>query len=357
MKDSEYKVVENNKNEQVNETVGQMVDNKLNGTRQTLTSIEEEKLKKKRKDKDPFYFPHKPVGKIGAVLNGVFGSLLTLGFGIPVFVLAITGGAPGLIFGLSMPLLVGLGMDFSAYRLTRRLMRYKRYMNLFKGRSFCFVDELADFSNLDEEYVLKDLQKMLYRGAFPHAHIAEENKLILLTRNSYDQYILEQRKRKMLKDELVDSQEGTLALTENNETIKEGREFIGQVNAANVNIKDNEVSEKVNRLEEVITHIINYIEKHPEQKGNVRRFISYYLPSTVKLLNTYSDLEKHTIQGENIRVAKEEIKDSLDTINSAFEKLFNNLFAGISIDVSTDISVLETLLTEEGLTKEEFDVN
>ncbi len=312
---------------------------------------------KKFNRKNPAYFPHKPVGKTTAILNTIFGSLLTLGFGIPVFVLAITGGSSGMIFGLSVPLLIGLGMDLSAAVLFKRVMRYRRYLNLFKGRTFCFVDELATFSGFSQEFVLKDLQKMLFRGTFPHANIAEGNSLILLTQGSYDRYILEERKRKLLKEELSQENTGNQIVIEVNDTVEEGRDFIRQVNTANTNIEDYEVSDKVIRLSDIISQIINHIERHPEQSGNVRRFVQFYLPSTVKLLNTYTELEKLSIEGENILAAKIEIKDSLGGINKAFEKLFNNLFAGISMDISTDISVLQTMLAGEGLMKEEFDLN
>ncbi len=328
----------------------QTVELALKDVHRAVSVIKEESKVVKRVHKDPFYFPHRPVGQTAAIVNTVFGSLLTLGFGIPVFVLSLIGGDGTVIFGLSIPLLAGLMMDVSAGFLFRRVRRYRRYMNLFKGRNFCFIDEVAEFCGLNEKFVLNDLQKMLGRGTFPHSFIAEEDSIILLTRDGYNHYILEQRKRKMFEEELRQNKQDTPAALETNETVKEGREFIRKVNTANRNIRDYEVSDKIVWLEDIITRIVNHIEKHPEQIGNVRRFIQFYLPLTIKLLNAYAEFEKQPIEGENIRTAKQEIKDSLDKINQAFENLFNNLFAGIYLDISTDISVLHTMLEEEGLT-------
>ena len=80
----------------------------------------------------------------------------------------------------------------------------------------------------------------------------------------------------------------------------------------------------------------------------------YYLPTTLKLVNAYREFEQQPAQGENIRSAKEEIKKSLDVINQAFEKLLDSLFEDDALDISTDISVLHTMLAQEGLTGSDF---
>jgi 5-bromo-4-chloroindolyl phosphate hydrolysis protein len=82
--------------------------------------------------------------------------------------------------------------------------------------------------------------------------------------------------------------------------------------------------------------------------------MSYYLPTTLKLVNAYKDFDKESVQGENITSAKKEIDLTLDTINQAFEKLYDSFFMNAAMDISTDISVLETLLAQEGLTQKDF---
>ena len=78
----------------------------------------------------------------------------------------------------------------------------------------------------------------------------------------------------------------------------------------------------------------------------------YYLPTTIKLLQAYQDLDAQPVQGENIISSKKEIEKTLDTLNMAFEKLLDDLFQETAWDVSTDISVLHTMLAQEGLTED-----
>jgi hypothetical protein len=295
-------------------------------------------------------FPFKKVGKVSAILYTVFGSILAVGFGIPVFVTSLLGSPPSLIIGLGVPCSVGLGMGLLAARNFRRISRFNRYLSLLERSDFCLVDELAEYSGLSNRFVTRDLKRMLYRGFLPHAHITKDNSMIILTNESYERYIFEQRRRKLLSDSINQAQDVEV-IAETHSTVIEGREFIAKVNLAIASIQDNEVKGKIIRLESIVTQILNHVEKHPEQAGNLRRFIEYYLPSILKMLSVYKELESHTLEGSNITTTKVEIKNSLDVINQGFETLFNNLFAGISIDISSDISVLNTLLTADGLTK------
>ena len=80
--------------------------------------------------------------------------------------------------------------------------------------------------------------------------------------------------------------------------------------------------------------------------------MDYYLPTTVKLLNAYEELDKQSLEGENIKTAKREIENTLDTINVAFENLLDSFYKETAWDVSADISVLKTMLAQEGLTEE-----
>ncbi|MFR3072426.1 MAG: 5-bromo-4-chloroindolyl phosphate hydrolysis family protein, partial [Paeniclostridium sp.] len=86
----------------------------------------------------------------------------------------------------------------------------------------------------------------------------------------------------------------------------------------------------------------------------VNKFINHYLPITIKLINSYKDMNNQLVQGENIENAKIEIEKSIDLINSAFENLLDDLFEDVVLDISTDISVLKTLFKQEGLAENDF---
>lgn len=86
--------------------------------------------------------------------------------------------------------------------------------------------------------------------------------------------------------------------------------------------------------------------------NDMRRMMDYYLPTTMKLLEAYEELDAQPVQGENIISSKKEIEDTIDTLNIAFEKLLDSLFQDTAWDVSSDISVLHTMLAQEGLTED-----
>ena len=127
-----------------------------------------------------------------------------------------------------------------------------------------------------------------------------------------------------------------------------------QIRAANDALPGQTISEKLDRLELVTEKIFAHVEQHPEKLPDIRKFMNYYLPTTLKLVNAYREFETQPVQGENIQSSKREIEETLDTINTAFENLLDNLFQTDALDLSTDISALETMLAQEGLTDSVF---
>ena len=138
-------------------------------------------------------------------------------------------------------------------------------------------------------------------------------------------------------------------------TIEMVKKYIEQIENANDAIPGEEISTKLYRLQNIVSQIINYVEKNPKKLPEVNKFTNHYLPITLKLVNSYKELNDQPVQGDNIKNAKNEIEKSIDIINIAFEKLLDDLFEEIALDISTDISVLETLFTQEGLTKKDFE--
>ena len=102
----------------------------------------------------------------------------------------------------------------------------------------------------------------------------------------------------------------------------------------------------------LVDKIFDRVEQNPASVGDIRKLMEYYLPTTIKLLQAYQDLDAQPVQGENIISSKKEIEKTLDTLNMAFEKLLDDLFQETAWDVSTDISVLHTMLAQEGLTED-----
>ena len=108
-------------------------------------------------------------------------------------------------------------------------------------------------------------------------------------------------------------------------------------------------------MELIVQKIFERAKAHPEIIPDLNRLMDYYLPMTVKLLDAYEDMDRQPIQGETIRASKKEIEDTLDTLNEAFAKLLDSVFQDTAWDVSSDISVLHTMLAQEGLTVNDFE--
>jgi 5-bromo-4-chloroindolyl phosphate hydrolysis protein len=110
------------------------------------------------------------------------------------------------------------------------------------------------------------------------------------------------------------------------------------------------MSEKLAKLESIMTRIFAQVKKQPESADDLRKFMTYYLPTTTKLVDAYRDLDGQPEYGTNVANTKKEIEDTLDTINEAFENLFDSLFEDTAWDISSDISTMKVMLQQEGLT-------
>ena len=133
-------------------------------------------------------------------------------------------------------------------------------------------------------------------------------------------------------------------------------ETLRQIRDLNDRIDHLAVSEKIDRIEDLTGGIFKLITDHPEKARDARRFISYYLPTTMKLLESYSLLEKQRYQGENITASRRQIEGLLDTMIQAIERQQDKMFRDDALDVETDIKVLETLLASDGLTGTELKI-
>jgi len=298
------------------------------------------------------YFPHVPKGRVSNVLLTVFGSIGAAMFGMSSLALLLTGfSLPGLTVSI-IGFLISMFMEVQGMNIRKRLKRYREYVGFLKGRNRIFLDELVDYSGKRHKFLIRDFKKMIDLGMFPQARFNSDQSVILLNRTGYDQYMLEVEEKKKKAQAIADKGWSEDEVHEMTGAVNEGKDFIFQIRKANEGIYDLEVSDKIYRMEHVVDQIIGHIENNPGQLSEVRRLMQFYLPTTVKLLNAYGEFEKQEIQGENIKAAKQEIRNSLDTINTAFENLYDNLFASASMDISADISVLQTMLAEEGLTED-----
>ena len=123
---------------------------------------------------------------------------------------------------------------------------------------------------------------------------------------------------------------------------------LAEIRKLNDDIRDWKVSARIERIEDLAASIFQVISEKPDRADDARRFMSYYLPTTLKLLESYRLMEQQSFQGENIQVSRKKIEDVLDTMIQVMEKQQDRLFSHDVMDVETDITVLETLMSADG---------
>lgn len=223
--------------------------------------------------------------------------------------------------------------------------------------SFCSLAHLAQSVGKSERFVAKDIKRMIGLGFFPQAHLDAQETCLILDHETYARYLEaeEGRKRREVEDERRRQRlKNDPKAAELEALLEDGDRVIRQIREANDAIPGEDISQKLFRLEEITSKIFDHVEKHPEKLPEIRKFLNYYLPITLKLVDAYREFDSQPVQGEHIMSAKAEIRETLDTINQAFENLLDSLFENAAMDISTDISALEAMLAQEGLTGNDF---
>lgn len=358
-----------------------------------------------------------PKGRVSGILLSVFG-WLGLATCMMLFMMFNLFSGSGdlsyhtydtLMSSLVVPgFLVSGGMTIIGTKRRHRIHRFYQYVRQLRGRAYCPIKELSSHIGRSQRFVLKDLRKMIALGMFPEGHIDDQQTCVMLNGATYDQYLKVQnaylasqleKKRAGNRIDIQAANYGTDSTPPQNisgndagsqgraeqrssqdtplnsgaenkaaenpgraslppkviKVLSAGDSYLTKIREANAAIPGEIISAKLDHLEEIIRKIYARIELHPEQVDDLDKFINYYLPTTLKLVDAYKDFEAQSVKGDNIQSAKKEIESTLETIIYAFETLLDSLYEDDALDISTDISVLQTMFAQEGLTKGAFD--
>ena len=285
--------------------------------------------------------------------------------------------AAGLILSaVNLPFLCGFGfMAWKGTKMIGRSNRFRTYLQAIGQEEMCNIQKLARQAGKREKFVVRDVEKMIRDGWFLQGHLDEKKTCLMVTDHMYREYrkIEEERERHLLEEEerkkrqaerekrMADedarrkTEQDTAAerrkhmSPEVRAIIEQGDAYVRKIRQCNDVIPGAAVSAKIDRMEMLVDKIFDRVEQKPETVGEIRKLMDYYLPTTVKLLEIYAEMDAQPSGGENIQTAKLEIESTLDTINVAFEKILDGLFRNAAWDVSSDISVLNTMLAQEGL--------
>ena len=158
--------------------------------------------------------------------------------------------------------------------------------------------------------------------------------------------------RQEIEVEVPEAKPQSTGNAELDKMISDGEKAISEMRRLDENIEDEKISADIVRLEKTSKAIFDQVKAQPEKLPQIRKFMDYYLPTTLKLLNAYDRMSAAGIGGENIDTTKERVETMMTTIVQAFEKQYDALFGADALDISTDISVLETMMAREGFVGE-----
>ena len=336
--------------------------------------------------------------KVGGILKTVFGGILTGVFGIATMVVG------GIGAGFSSSVMLGISAVLAAFTVgggillgqgcssLTSLSRRNKYIKALGPHPYCNFQQLAQAVGKPVKFVKKDIRRMISKGWFLQGHVDKQETCLITSNETYDQYVSTQKRleeRNHQQDEERARQEAALRQQaeekerqkfnqheqadaracveaerdaaerirlspEVRQVLDKGNDFLDKIHRSNDAIPGEEISRKISRMELIIAKIFERAKAHPEIIPDLNRLMDYYLPMTVKLLNAYEEMDSQPVQGENITSSKKEIEETIDTLNVAFEKLLDSIFEDTAMDVSSDISVLNTVLAQEGLTEDEL---
>ncbi len=344
---------------QLNQAIGDTVNTALDKVKQMKPQVRPKPLEIRVNKR----------GMVSGILFTVFGSIGSVGFSVLTLILAIVVAVPlqsfagwwavGILGSIAACFYV---MLFLGIRNNLRIGRLKEYIKELKvyGKGYCELERLEKSSSRSLSYIRKDLRKMLKLGMLPDARMDDQETCLLLNEETYQQYRLtvdslrerqkEEQQRQTAQKELKKEQGKSPVEA----SIARGREYIETLDRLRESIGDVEMTGKLVRLDAVLEQLFTALKKQPKQLDELDQFMEYYLPTTVKLVTSYQEFAAVEFPGDNIKRAKKEIRQTLDTINGAFEKLLDDFYQDKTFDVLSDASVLQSMLAREGLTASEF---
>ena len=226
----------------------------------------------------------------------------------------------------------GLGCLWAGLRKRKQASRYRNYLAMIGRHSSVSISSLSSATGLSPARVREDLEDMLEGGFFPVGFLDYGGDSLILSDEG-------------LKDAppAPKPQEAPKAAENQEDAI------LAEIRAVNDAVANEKLSAQIDRIGTITAKILEYQRSRPEKSPQLHSFLSYYLPTTLKILRAYGQLESQEVSGENITSAMERIEGMMDKVVEGFEKQLDQLFQGDAMDITADVEVLERMLAKDGL--------
>ena len=267
----------------------------------------------------------------------------TTGASMATTVLEITGNVLTLVACGFGAMIAAGASRLSASKKLRLLADAAEKLNLQKGLS---VEMLADLTHQTKKKTLKKLRSYIHKG-WLNAWLDDETETLYLTAEDYRAA----KEKAAAADAQPQPEQAETGETPLN--LDTARRFAAVLEKEQQLMQDAQAWEELAAMHKTTTAICDWLEAHPESQPKTRRFAEYYIPTTLKLLHTYNDVQGQ--QGENAETIRRDIAGILHTLNQAYENLYNNLLSDVAMDISSEIAALQGMLANDGLTGREFE--
>ena len=221
----------------------------------------------------------------------------------------------------------GLVVMYAGLSRTRKGRRFQKYLNTIGRQKKISVSVLANATGYSVRKVCDDLDEMLETGILPVGYLDRASGMLILS---------DEGAQEAPKQEPVRTEQSEYAILQ-------------EIQSVNDAIPDAVMSAKIDRIAFITRKILDYQKKNPGRDAELRSFLDYYLPTTLKILRAYAQLDAQGVSGENINSAKARIEGMMDKVVDGFEKQLDRLFQTDTMDIASDVQVLEQMLKKDGL--------
>ena len=228
----------------------------------------------------------------------------------------------------------GLGGLWAGLRKRKQASRWRNYLAMVGKQSSVSISALAAAAGLSPGKVREDLADMLDDGLFPQGYLDYGGDRLILTSEGVPQQSKEQPAPPP-------------------PAVEDENAVLTEIKAVNDAIDNEKMSAQIDRIGVITAKILDYQKTHPDKAPQLHSFLSYYLPTTLKILRAYGQLEDQEVSGQNITAAMQRIEGMMDKVVEGFEKQLDLLFQGDAMDITTDVEVLERMLAKDGLSDQQ----
>ena len=254
--------------------------------------------------------------------------------------LTVIGGILSLIFGFtSVSALAGSlwMLPDVVLRKRNKVRRCRKYLAMLGSRTVISISALSSALGTSPAKVRDELSDMLDDGLFPLGYLDYGNDRLVLSGEGLSDPPPTQPEPPKEAPAKEDPQAAVLQ----------------EIRAINSQIDDPKLSQQIDRIGVITAKVFEYQRSHPQKSPQLHSFLSYYLPTTLKILRAYAQLEDQEVEGENISAAMERIENMMDKVVEGFEKQLDQLFQGDALDITADVEVLERMLAKDGLSSQD----